>query len=56
MKTKLTVFGLPAGDSSAFSVDLNKHIAILKYQFEIQIKYLQNFYTESIYTDSEAIL
>lgn len=56
MKTKLTVLGVPAGDSSALSLDVNRHIALLKYQFEIQVKYLQNFYTKSIHADSEGIL
>lgn len=51
-----TVLGLPVGDPSALSVDLNKNIAIFQYQFEILVKSLQNFYTKSIHTDSEAIL
>lgn len=51
MKAKLTVLGLRAGDSSALSVDRNKHIVLLKYQFEIQVKPLQNFCTKSIHTD-----
>lgn len=49
MKTKLTVLGLPVCDSAALSVDLNKHIAILKYQFEIQVKSLPKFYTKSMH-------
>jgi len=40
MKTKLTVLLLPVGDSSALFVVLNKHIALPKYQLEIQDKSL----------------
>lgn len=39
-KTKLSVLVLPVGDSSALFVVLNKHIVLLKYQLEIQVKSL----------------